>query len=156
MTINIYSPDLADYVEGLSYNQIVIALECAINTIVSATVNDPTAIGYNQLEEEIRDNALVHLELSADPLTVQLLGYDEVYDNLVNKLAVDISSDSDSPDVQVLQDEMIMAKWVRVINHLYTTPQDILRLTIEFDYNCSETGAVSKDEAVLSSWGLSQ
>lgn len=133
MTISFYTPDLADFVEGLSYTQIIIALEGAINTVVGLTVNDPNQLGYNQFEEEIRDSTVGQLEANADQWTSVAIPYEDLYDNLVAKLAEDISSDFENVELQVLRDEMMLASWVKVINHFYT-PQHVLRLTMEFDY----------------------
>lgn len=134
MTISFYTPDLADFVEGLSYTQIIIALEGAINTVVGMTVNDPSQLGYNQFEEEIRDSTIGQLETNADQWTSVAIPYEDLYDNLVSKLAEDISSDFENVELQVLRDEMMLASWVKVINHFYT-PQHVLRLTMEFDYS---------------------
>lgn len=156
LTISFHSSDLADYMEGLNYNQILIALECAINTIVSLTVNDPNTIGYNQIEEEIRNNAIVQLEMNGDPMMANLIGYEDIYDNIVEKLATDITDDGENVELQVLRDEMVLAKWAKVLNHIYMTPQDVLRLQVEFDYTGEVNGAVDKDKAVLQSWGIVQ
>lgn len=135
MTIRIHSQDLADYVEGMNYNQILLALEGAINTVVSAALNEAQL----QSEEEIRSSTLALLCDNAD---IPELGwdYDSQYDALVNKLAMDLTDDRDNPEVQVLYDEMVLASYVNVINHCYMTPQDILKLTVEFIYVPGDKG----------------
>lgn len=133
MSISVHTSDLADYVEGLNYNQILLALEGAINTVVSAAVSESEVL----VEEVIRGDTLALLADNSD-FPEFGLDYDDQYDSLVNKLAMDLTDDRDNPEVQVLYDEMVSASYVRLLNHLYSTDKGILRLTLEFEYNGAE------------------
>ncbi|QDJ97066.1 hypothetical protein PQC07_gp206 [Aeromonas phage D3] len=137
LSLNVRIPDLPEYVEGMNYQQILIALEGAFNTVVSAAVNNQ-AINpdYEMFEEEIRANTLEQLMSNVDADTVDVgLGYESQYDSLVNKLAMDITDDYDNPDVQVMYNEMYNASWMRINLYHYMDRVQELRLVVSFHYD---------------------
>lgn len=146
LTVGFNSDDLADYVESFNTRQIHLAIEYALNTIFNPTIlmglpgktpDDPD--GWEGVDCSLRDQALYHIFEAGDETDKIMADFtmaalEIAYDDLVNKLSEDITSDSENEDVQCLYNELLLIKWITLIECRYLTPQNVLHTVLLMNY----------------------
>lgn len=156
------SPDLADYVEGWSPEQIKIALEAAIRIVFSPLlcqtsgiplVGDEaeTVVTDADYEEVIISSAIVDMStvamgsqtpqfnLTEEMMELLYAGEDlesEAYRdplvNLINKLTEDITDDKYNTDIGTICSEVCLGGRPTLVDYKFITPQDHLHLWMTF------------------------
>lgn len=146
LSVDLNSDDLADFVETLNPRQIQIALEYAINTILNPSIltgtvteepDDPNH--WEAVEENLRSQALYHMYEAGDDTDKLMPDFaisvlEIAYEELLNKLSVDFTDDKENADIQCLYNEVMLIKWITLIESTYLTPQNVLRMVLLVNY----------------------